>query len=420
MPPYDIKLCGAALCSYPFYEGVNGMSQTLLGHILADKSGKKSFAMLYRPQVCGPDTLDIMMGPIHQTETLQAISLPDNQPSSRDNHTDSVLVLIPYRQLEERNFACIDDGAQLIAMQIAERETLSIKEAMKRLPNLSIDISDGDFGIDDASYANIVQDIVKNEIGSGEGSNFVFSRQFTAEISNYSVQTALSLFRHLLQNEVGSYWTFIIHTGDRTFVGASPELHVSLQNGIATMNPISGTYRYPQSGSTLAGIMDFLSIEKEVDELYMVVEEELKMISHFCPEGGKLMGPYLKEMSQLAHTEYFVQGRTTHEPREILRATLFAPTVTGSPIENACRVISKYELSGRGYYGGVAALISRDASGQQSLDSTILIRTADIDNSGHMAIGVGATIVRHSNPNEEALETRVKAKALLEAMKCGG
>lgn len=55
-----------------------------------------------------------------------------------------------------------------------------------------------------------------------EGANFVIKRTFLAEISEYGPASALSFFRHLLEREKGAYWTFIIHTGSRTFVGASP------------------------------------------------------------------------------------------------------------------------------------------------------------------------------------------------------
>lgn len=50
----------------------------------------------------------------------------------------------------------------------------------------------------------------------------MIKRTFLAEISEYGPAKALSFFRHLLEREKGAYWTFIIHTGDRTFVGASP------------------------------------------------------------------------------------------------------------------------------------------------------------------------------------------------------
>jgi phenazine biosynthesis protein phzE len=145
------------------------------------------------------------------------------------------------------------------------------------------------------------------------------------------------------------------------------------------------------------------------------VDEELKMMSRVCDD-TRVHGPYLKEMSRLAHTEYLIEGRTTADVREVLRETLFAPTVTGSPLESASRVIAAHEPHGRGYYSGVAALIGRDAAGRRTLDSAILIRTADISPAGRVSIGVGATLVRHSDPAAEVAETRAKADGVLAAL----
>ncbi|MCX4843777.1 chorismate-binding protein [Streptomyces sp. NBC_00893] len=49
--------------------------------------------------------------------------------------------------------------------------------------------------------------------------------------------------------------------------------------------------------------------------------------------------------------------------REVLSRTMFAATVTGSPLESACRVIRHYEPSGRGYYARALALFGNDADG---------------------------------------------------------
>ena len=62
--------------------------------------------------------------------------------------------------------------------------------------------------------------------------------------------------------------------------------------------------------------------------------------------------------------EYLLAGRTREDIRQVLRDTMFAATVTGSPVENACRLIAEYEPEGRGYYASVAALIGHDADGK--------------------------------------------------------
>jgi phenazine biosynthesis protein phzE len=132
--------------------------------------------------------------------------------------------------------------------------------------------------------------------------------------------------------------------------------------------------------------------------------------------GGVVIGPRLKEMAHLAHTEYELRGKSSLDAREVLRETMFAATVTGSPVQNACRVIERHESGGRGYYAGALALLGRDSGGAQTLDSPILIRTADIDAGGRLRVPVGATLVRGSDPAGEVAETHAKAAGVLAAL----
>ncbi|MDH6123571.1 anthranilate synthase family protein [Kitasatospora sp. GP82] len=392
-------------------------SHALLERILVEQP--PAFALLHRPETGAADEIDVLIGEVSQVEKLADIPLAESRAATgRAEH--EVLALIPYRQIAERGFAAAEDGSGLITLTVTEQGALSVDETVGRLPDLPIELVDGRFDVDDEAYAGIVKEILAKEIGQGEGANFVIRRAFVADISGYSTASALTFFRRLLERERGAYWTFVIHTGGRTFVGATPERHVSLSGGVAVMNPISGTYRYPETGPTLTGVLSFLADPKEANELYMVVDEELKMMARISESGGRVTGPHLMEMARLAHTEYFIEGRTTRDVRDILRETMFAPTVTGSPLESAAKVISRYEPAGRGYYSGVVALIGRDAEGGRTLDSSILIRTADIDASGRLQIGVGATLVRDSKPESEVAETAAKAAGLLAAFGAQG
>ncbi|MQY06452.1 anthranilate synthase family protein [Actinomadura macrotermitis] len=370
------------------------------------------FAVLHRPERTGPGTVEVLVGTVGRPETLAEVPVPEAG--------GRVLVALPYRQLTEGGLACVDDGAPLIAMTVAEHAELPAAELAAWIGERPAELAGAGFDVGDAEYGRRVQEVVDEAIGRGEGANFVMMRSFHATVRDFTPAWALGVFRRLLERETGAYWTFAVHTGDRTFVGASPERHVTVDDGLAVMNPISGTYRYPDDGVRLGGLLDFLADRKETDELYMVVDEELKMMARICHDGLRVRGPYLKEMARLAHTEYFIEGRTRLDVRDVLRETMFAPTVTGSPLESACRVIRRYEDTGRGYYSGALALIGRDPGGGVTLDSAILIRTAEIDPGGHMRIGVGATLVRHSDPAAEVAETHAKAAGLLAAMDAPG
>ncbi|MGY4278710.1 anthranilate synthase family protein [Streptomyces sp. M18.1] len=374
---------------------------TALDGLLADP---RPFALLRR-RTPGRDhdTVELLLGPVAERDRLA--DLPAEG-----------LALVPFRQIRERGFDVRDDGTPLLVLTPEERHEIPLADALAALPAHDVRVEGGGFDVGDEKYARIVGRVLEEEIGAGEGANFVIRRTYEGRIDGFGRADALALFRRLLEGERGAYWTFVVHTGERTLVGASPEVHVRMSGGTVVMNPISGTYRYPAEGPTPEHLLDFLADGKEIEELSMVVDEELKMMCTVGDMGGVVVGPRLKEMAHLAHTEYELRGRSSLDAREVLKETMFAATVTGSPVQNACRVIERHETGGRGYYAGALALLGRDAGGAQTLDSPILIRTADIDADGGLRVPVGATLVRGSDPAGEVAETHAKAAGVLAAL----
>jgi len=328
------------------------------------------------------------------------------------------LVAVPFHQVRERGFRAHDDGTPLVVVDVAVEHEIPYADLVAALPDVPIEFDDrGGFETSDADYAKVVEAIIRDEIGNGEGANLVVARNYRAQLADWGPDRALTVLRRLLERERGAYWTFCFYTGDRFLVGASPERHVSVHGGDVRMNPISGTFRIPREPGvdTRQRLLDFLADEKEIYELFMVVDEELKMMCDICHEGGQVLGPFLKPMTHLVHTEYLLAGRTSRDVREVLRDTMYAATVTGSPVENACRLIAEYETTGRGYYGAALALFGRDAQGAPTVDSPIVIRTADVSPDGALRVSAGATLVRDSDPDYEVAETRAKAGGILSA-----
>ncbi|MEU5592231.1 anthranilate synthase family protein [Streptomyces sp. NPDC020298] len=367
-------------------------------------SESRPFALLRRRTPGREEhTVEVLLGPVTSRERLA--DLPGEG-----------LALVPFRQIRERGFDVRDDGTPLTVLVPEERYEIPLADALDQLPSHDVRVEGGGFDVPDEEYAEIVGRVLREEIGRGEGANFVIRRTYEGQIPGFSRGDALALFRRLLEGERGAYWTFVVHTGDRTLVGASPEVHVRMSGGTVVMNPISGTYRYPAEGPTPEHLLGFLADGKEIEELSMVVDEELKMMCTVGDMGGVVVGPRLKEMAHLAHTEYELRGKSSLDVREVLKETMFAATVTGSPVQNACRVIERHEVGGRGYYAGALALLGRDSGGAQTLDSPILIRTADISRDGRLRVPVGATLVRGSDPAGEVAETHAKAAGVLAAL----
>ncbi|MFJ2542071.1 chorismate-binding protein [Microbacterium sp. NPDC087589] len=380
------------------------MTLSRLAELTADPTA--SFVLIARD---GADTVELLTGEVVDVDLLADI------PLTIDGTPREIFTMVPYRQVRERGFVAQDDGAPLRCIVVDEHLHIATPALLAALPSDNVPLRDGGFDIPDEEYATIVETVIADEIGRGEGANFVIRRDFTAEIDVDDRTAALTWFRALLTHERGAYWTFAVVTPGHIAVGASPEAHVVARGGIVTMNPISGTFRHPAGGATKETLVDFLSSTKETEELFMVVDEELKMMSAVCSDGGRITGPHLKEMSRLTHTEYMLRGRSALDPRDILRETMFAPTVTGSPMQNACAVIRRHEKKPRGYYSGVAALFTPNDAGGHDLDAPILIRTVYLQN-GSLSVPVGATLVRHSDPHGEVSETHGKAAGVLGAI----
>lgn len=390
----------------------NSHDKALLSSIL--ENNQQPFAIIHRPESMGNNSLEVLLGPITQHDILNDIKLNEVDKNRQETIHDK-LILMPYGQIKERNLVAKNDNVPLIELDIQEQGTINKTDFLLHIDDQNFEINNAKFDISDDEYANLVDTIIKDEIGRGTGASFVIQRSYIADLKDYDVNVALSIYKRLLQQETGAYWTFIVHTGDLTLIGATPERHISFEDSMAIMNPISGTFRYPSTGPKLSDLTTFLNDKKEIEELFMVVDEELKMMARVCDDGGIVEGPNLKEMAQLAHTEYYIKGKSSLPPLEILKETMFAPSVTGSPQESAAHVIHKYESRSRSYYSGVIALVGQ-TKGQAYIDSGILIRSAEIQNDGSFRLSVGATLVRDSDPFSEAEETKAKASGLLKAL----
>jgi anthranilate synthase component 1 len=123
----------------------------------------------------------------------------------------------------------------------------------------------------------------------------------------------------------------------------------------------------------------------------------------------------LERYSHVMHLTSQVSGELVDDlgPIDVLRATLPAGTVSGAPKVRAMEIIDSLEPVKRGPYAGVVGYV--DWSG--NLDTAIAIRTMFVTGDGKVAsLQAGAGIVADSVPDDEDLECRNKAAALLAAI----
>jgi len=331
-----------------------------------------------------------------------------------DENEEQIFV-VPFSQAKERNFEVKWDE-KIVSIIIDEEKHFTFDEFVKTFDEKEsiLEWKLQEY-FNQKEYEQIVENIVKKEIWNGEWSNFLVAQKVKAKIKDFDVEVWLSIFKRLLEWDYGTYLHFIFFDWEHIFIWASPERNVSWEKHIVRMNPISGTFKkiwYKNYLEFKPNFLEFLKDQKEIDELFMATDEELKMMSKICSSGGMIVGPILKEMANLIHTEYLLSGKTNLSKIEVLKQSMWASTVIWSPIESAFKIVSKYEVFSRKYYAGAICHINKDF-----LDSAIMIRTLQLDIDWNLEIYVGASLVKDSQPKKEYEELQMKLKWVLNAIK---
>ena len=368
------------------------------------KVSDSSFAILEKSGV-----VQVFTGAVRELSCLDELA-----QLSADEEAE-IVFLNPFRSIQERGFEARGDES-VLALVVSSKASLDREEVIAELPDLEIELEEKvSSSIDDRNFAKLVAEVQEKEIEGGNIAQVILSRVFSGKLANFSETLLLSLYRRLLLQR-GQYMTVCFCDRDSAsepfyLIGASPERHLEIDDQQTIMSPIAGTMRKGARDSFSERLETFLQDGKEVFELFQVVDEELKMMAKVCPKGGVVRGPFLRDVGAVIHTEYKLIGERARDPIEALRSTLHAPTLVGGPIESAARVIAAYEKESRRYYGGEIGLLQRNGN----LDTSIVIRCAEVKQDGRFRVQAGAGVVRDSDPDDEAAETRAKAAGILNA-----
>jgi anthranilate synthase component 1 len=258
-------------------------------------------------------------------------------------------------------------------------------------------------------YERMVED-VKEYIRAGDIIQVVPSQRFTVPFE----RSALDLYRALRSVNPSPYM-FILDSGDFALVGASPEVHVRLTDGLVEIRPIAGTRpRGATTAEDLALEKELLGDAKERAEHLMLVDLARNDLGRVC-SFGSVHVPELMVIERYSHVMHIVsqvEGRIAPERTafDLMRATFPAGTVSGAPKIRAMQIIAENESVQRGFYAGALGYFSYDGN----LDSCITLRTGLLQN-GKLYIQAGGGVVADSDPAAEYQETINKASALFRA-----
>jgi para-aminobenzoate synthetase component 1 len=254
---------------------------------------------------------------------------------------------------------------------------------------------------------------IKRYIYDGDVYQINFSQRFECDYDAPPIE----LF-HWQNHFNPSPYAAYIDAGGFHIVSASPEMFITIADGVISTKPIKGTRpRINEASVDAINFNELINSEKEQAELNMIIDLERNDVARICKYGTrKVIQPRtIESYPTVFHAVATVAGQLRKEITfcEILKAMFPGGSITGAPKIRSMEIIDETEPTARGVYTGSIGFLGIDGSACLN----IAIRTIII--KANMAFAqTGGGIVADSNAEAEWHETITKARALLAGIKC--
>lgn len=232
-----------------------------------------------------------------------------------------------------------------------------------------------------------------------------YSQQFTGDEFNvYRALRSINPSPYLFYFDYGSYKIF----------GSSPEAHLKVQKGKATINPIAGTFKRTGDDEHDKLLAQQLSTDlKENAEHVMLVDLARNDLSRHAKNVAVERYREVQFFSHVIHLVSAVSGELNEgsDITDMMTATFPAGTLSGAPKYKAMQLIDQVENQNRGYYGGALGFL--DFNGR--FNHAIMIRTF-LSKGNTLFYQAGAGVVAISEEESELQEVNNKLGALKKAI----
>ncbi len=268
-------------------------------------------------------------------------------------------------------------------------------------------------------YTTGVKDALSRFVSS-KLDKVVLSR--TLEIDCKSKPNISAMLKNLSSKNTHGY-TFAINLednlsglpGNKTLLGASPELLISRKGNVIIANPLAGSEpRLSDPEKDRSQAQKLLLSKKDRYEHELVVRDIKKNLMPFCRTLNVPEEPSLFHTETMWHLGTRIEGELIDPSISSLDLALAmhpTPAVCGSPRKEARDAIYEIEPHDRGLYTGMVGWCDSNGDGEWA----VTIRCAEVD-ANKIKLFAGAGIVPDSIPEKELAETTAKFKTMLNAL----
>jgi para-aminobenzoate synthetase component 1 len=321
------------------------------------------------------------------------------------------------------------DALWLIALELPDDSEKPAEKmlALERLLDQSRNVRPGEFArmrLEDIDATDIRRNMtredylraverIKDYIRDGDVYQVNYSHRFEQPVAGRPIE----LFHWQNRFNPSDYAAFL-DAGVFQIVSASPEMFVTIRDGVIQTKPIKGTRpRIDASDPHSARLNDrqfndLLTNEKEQAELNMIIDLERNDVARICKPGTRrvVQPRTIETYPTVFHAVATVAGELRDDTTfsDVLQAMFPGGSITGAPKIRAMEIIDELEPTARGVYTGAIGYLGIDGT----VCLNIAIRTIII-NGDRAFVQTGGGIVADSDPQAEWDETITKARALL-------
>ena len=208
-------------------------------------------------------------------------------------------------------------------------------------------------------------------------------------------------------------WTYSVDG----LVGATPEMLVRQENGLATSRVLAGTIRRSgDSGRDLALASALARSSKDLEEHEYAVASVAEALAPFCSGMHVPDAPYVLELPNVLHLATDVVAVADRGTSALRLAAALHPSaaVCGTPTAPARAMIAELERMDRERYAGPVGWIDAHGDGEWG----IALRCGQLDDSDPRQIRLfaGCGIVAGSDPAAELAEAAAKLVPMRDAL----
>ena len=249
-------------------------------------------------------------------------------------------------------------------------------------------------------HLNLISKAVK-VINSGDMTKVVLARKIVADLDTEPQQ----IFENLCVAHPDAFCYYWYHPDLGSWIGASPELLLSLRNNSLETYSLAGTIEYEE------GVQPSWS-EKELEEQQLVTDFIVDSL------GQLSIHPDISATEQvlagrLWHLKSVIRANATNKDLEkIIRVLHPTPAVCGIPRDLATDFIRSNEGLDRKFYTGFLGEINMG----NAFETSLFVNLRCMEFIGSRAtIYIGGGITGLSDPEQEWLETEAKSHTILNA-----